>query len=75
VLLEPHPRAAELGVPEEPFLRFLSACFRQKRKTLRNNLLNLYGAKAFAALPESGLRAEQCSLSELAAIYLKLNLN
>ena len=39
VVLTPRNRAAEFGVEDkEAFLGFLSACFRQKRKMLRNNL-------------------------------------
>ncbi len=35
----PHDRAAVLGIADrEAFLHFVSLCFRQKRKTLRNNL-------------------------------------
>ncbi len=32
------PRLAELGIEEEPFLRFVRIAFAQKRKTLANNL-------------------------------------
>ncbi len=42
VLLTPHMR--DFGVGDRAaFLRFLSQCFRQKRKTLRNNLAGIYG--------------------------------
>lgn len=69
VLLEPRAPA----VPDtEAFLRFASACFRQKRKTLRNNLAEVYGKEAVDALPEAGKRAEQLSLEELAALFRKL---
>jgi 16S rRNA A1518/A1519 N6-dimethyltransferase RsmA/KsgA/DIM1 with predicted DNA glycosylase/AP lyase activity len=50
----------DLGVGDrEAFLRFLGQCFRQKRKTLRNNLAGIYGKEAIDAWPEAGLRAEQ----------------
>jgi 16S rRNA (adenine1518-N6/adenine1519-N6)-dimethyltransferase len=69
VLLEPHaPPLADT----EGFLKFASACFRQKRKTLRNNLVDAYGKEAVAALPEAGKRAEQLSIAELVAIYQRL---
>lgn len=66
------PRAA---VPVEDaggFLRFAGAAFRHKRKTLRNNLAGAFDNTAVAALPESGRRAEQISVEELAAIYRRL---
>lgn len=55
-----------------PFLGFVSQCFRQKRKTLRNNLLPVYGNEALAGLPEAGLRAEQLSLEQFAALFRRL---
>ena len=56
---------------EDPvsFLRFASMCFRHKRKTLRNNLTPLYD---LSTLPEGRLRAEQMSISELAALFVKI---
>lgn len=72
VLLEPRA-AGELSVADPAaFLRFASACFRQKRKTLRNNLSPAYGRERLDALPEGRLRAEQLSIGELAALYRKL---
>jgi len=68
--LEPRNRAAEMGIHDvELFLGFLSACFRQKRKTLRNNLR---GSFPIDAHPEGSLRAEQLSLEELAALWHRL---
>jgi 16S rRNA (adenine1518-N6/adenine1519-N6)-dimethyltransferase len=61
------------SLPEVPdpasFLKFASMCFRHKRKTLRNNLVPVY---EIAALPEARLRAEQMSISELAALFDKI---
>jgi len=66
VILERHaPPLADT----EAFLRFASACFRQKRKTLRNNLVEVYGKQAVDARPEAGKRAEQLSIAELVAVY------
>jgi len=59
-----------LGIesPEE-FLKFVRLCFRQKRKTIRNNLATTYGADVIGPWPESSQRAEQLSLEQLAAIW------
>lgn len=70
--LDPHPRSEELQVEPGAFLRFLSACFRHKRKTLRNNLAGAYPLAALGALPQGSRRAEACSLAELAAFYRSL---
>jgi len=49
ILLEPlaEPVCDDL----EGFLRFASACFRQKRKTLRNNLAGVFEKARIDALP------------------------
>ena len=68
VLLTPHMR--DLGVGDrEGFRRFLGHCFRQKRKTLRNNLAGIYGKEAIDPWPEAGLRAEQLTLEQFAGMY------
>ncbi len=68
----PHDRAAELGIGDQPgFLRFVALCFRQKRKTLRNNLAAAYGA-AVDGWPEVNMRAEQIGISTFAAMYRRL---
>ena len=69
VLLERRPPA--LADPDA-FLRFARECFRQKRKTLRNNLAGVYGKEAMDAQPEASLRAEQLSLDQLIALYQRL---
>lgn len=56
--------------PPAGFLRFASACFRQKRKTLRNNLLAAY--PRIEGQPEASLRAEQLSAADLEALYLRV---
>jgi 16S rRNA (adenine1518-N6/adenine1519-N6)-dimethyltransferase len=53
-------------------LRFASRCFRQKRKTLRNNLIPYYG-EAVTTLPEARLRAEQLSIQELIDLHRRLS--
>ncbi len=60
----PHP-----DVPDPAaFLRFASLCFRHKRKNLRNNLAPVYGLDG----EQGRLRAEQMSISELAALHTRL---
>jgi 16S rRNA (adenine1518-N6/adenine1519-N6)-dimethyltransferase len=69
VLLERHQPAV---ADPDAFLRFAGECFRQKRKTLRNNLAGVYGREAADAQPEASLRAEQLSLDQLIALYQRL---
>jgi 16S rRNA (adenine1518-N6/adenine1519-N6)-dimethyltransferase len=72
VRFQARDRAAELGVADrQDFLRFVSLCFRQKRKTLRNNLSTRYGA-VVDGWPEAALRAEQITLERFAAMYRRL---
>lgn len=73
VRLDPRDAAADFGIVDVPeFLRFASACFRHKRKTLRNNLLSSYPAEQVSALPEGRLRAEQIGIRELAGIFSRI---
>lgn len=73
VRLLPRNRAAELGLADPArFLRFAGQCFRQKRKTLRNNLAGIYGKAAMDGWPEAGKRAEELSIEELAGLYKRL---
>jgi 16S rRNA (adenine1518-N6/adenine1519-N6)-dimethyltransferase len=73
VVLEPRDAAADLGIADRAaFLRFASACFRHKRKTLRNNLAPIYGKERVDALVETRMRAEQLSVAQLAALYARL---
>ncbi len=70
VSLTPCDRTAELGIGDvEAFLRFLSACFRQKRKMLRNNLRPDFPIEGH---PEAQLRAEQLSLEQFAGLWQRL---
>lgn len=73
VRLLPRNRAAELGLTDPArFLKFAGHCFRQKRKTLRNNLAGVYGKDAMDGWPEAGKRAEELSIEELAGLYRRL---
>ena len=68
------PRTQPLASDVAGFLQFASACFTQKRKTLRNNLSGPYGKELVDAQPEAGLRAEQLSVEQLASLYARLKL-
>jgi 16S rRNA (adenine1518-N6/adenine1519-N6)-dimethyltransferase len=71
VVLTPHGR--NYGVHDsDAFLRFLSHSFRQKRKTLRNNLADVYGKALIDAWPEAGLRAEQISIEGFAELFRRV---
>jgi len=73
IRLRPHDRAAELEIDDpRGFLEFAGLCFRQKRKTLRNNLVGTFGKVLVDALPEASRRAEQLTLEEFAGLYRKL---
>lgn len=59
------PKSAGDGV--QGFLDFVSICFRQKRKTLRNNLRGFYDPA-----PEISRRAEDLSVEEFLELYREL---
>jgi 16S rRNA A1518/A1519 N6-dimethyltransferase RsmA/KsgA/DIM1 with predicted DNA glycosylase/AP lyase activity len=52
-------------------LTFAGMCFRQKRKTLRNNLRAFYG-DAMDRMPEGLMRAEQLGVTGLVELYRRL---
>jgi 16S rRNA (adenine1518-N6/adenine1519-N6)-dimethyltransferase len=54
------------------FLRFLGHSFQYKRKTLRNNLAEIYGKEMVEAWPEAGLRAEQITMAGFVEMYGRL---
>ena len=54
------------------FIKFASAAFRQKRKTLRNNLLGSYDKAVLDATGETKQRAEQLRLDELIGLWRRL---
>jgi 16S rRNA (adenine1518-N6/adenine1519-N6)-dimethyltransferase len=63
----------EFGMADvRAFLAFASACFRQKRKTLRNNLAGRFDRERVDALPQASQRAEQLSIPELVRVYTTL---
>jgi 16S rRNA (adenine1518-N6/adenine1519-N6)-dimethyltransferase len=55
------------------FLRFVSTCFRQKRKTLRNNLCGAFPREVTDALPEAGMRAEQLPVAAFVDLYRRVS--
>jgi len=67
------PQACPPGIAPERFLRFASACFRQKRKTLRNNLAGLFPAELLKGRAEMSRRAEQLSVTELVTLWRELS--
>jgi len=48
-------------------------CFRQKRKTLRNNLAAAYPREAIDSRPGLSRRAEQLPVNEFLDLYRALN--
>jgi len=73
VRLTPRDMAAELGIADPgAFMTFVGACFLHKRKTLRNNLIAMYGKERVDSLAEVGRRAEQLSVAELGRLYRQL---
>jgi 16S rRNA (adenine1518-N6/adenine1519-N6)-dimethyltransferase len=65
----------DIAVPDpKAFLHFVGLCFRQKRKKIRNNLLDVFDKSAVDAIPETSKRAEQLSIPEFISLYDKLRL-
>jgi len=54
------------------FLRFAGLCFRQKRKTLRNNLASSFSRELIDSLPGMSRRAEQLAIPEFVDLYRRL---
>jgi len=70
VRLRPRARATELQIGDTArFLAFAGLCFRQKRKTIRNNLAGAFGRAMLDAWPEAGQRAEQLTMEQIADLY------
>lgn len=66
------PLARPLCADLPAFRRFAGACFRQKRKTLRNNLAGIAPREVVDALPEASMRAEQLPVQQLVALFHRL---
>lgn len=67
VRLTPNPDFPALD--HRAFLDFAGACFRQKRKKIRNNLLGRYARELLDSIPAASMRAEQLSIAELVSLY------
>jgi 16S rRNA (adenine1518-N6/adenine1519-N6)-dimethyltransferase len=70
----PGARAKLGNMDERVFLDFVKSCFSQKRKTLANNLKARFGVQAIREAStklqlRGDARAEQLSVSELAALF------
>lgn len=64
------------AVPDQTdFLTFAGRAFRQKRKTLRNNLLPYFDKDRLEGMPEAGLRAEQLEVAQLRDLFGRLSGN
>jgi 16S rRNA (adenine1518-N6/adenine1519-N6)-dimethyltransferase len=64
----------DLPAPDQAaFLHFVGLCFHQKKKKIRNNLLDVYNKSVLDEIPETAQRAEQLSIPELLALYEKLH--
>lgn len=69
------PRRQHAVDDPQGFLAFASKCFRQKRKTLRNNLASMYPAEVYESRAEISRRAETLSVEEFVDLYRAIKSN
>lgn len=65
-------RRADIPANLHCLLAFVSRCFTQKRKTLRNNLRPYFG-QVVDGMPEARLRAEQLTIGQFISLYDRLS--
>jgi len=67
------PQKRTHDVDADAFLRFVSVCFRHKRKTLRNNLAAAYSREAIDSRAGLSRRAEELPVEEFVELYRAMN--
>lgn len=64
------PRAQVVPIPdEEKFWSFIKYCFKQPRRTLKNNLAQTHYATSNVSADIMGLRAQELSITRLLALW------
>ncbi|MEP6536380.1 MAG: 16S rRNA (adenine(1518)-N(6)/adenine(1519)-N(6))-dimethyltransferase RsmA [Bryobacteraceae bacterium] len=66
------PRSDSPVADRQAFLEFVGICFRHKRKTLRNNLIESFDKDLIDSLPDVGKRAEQLSLEQFIELHQRI---